>query len=448
MSGHKWWHNQSLRSTQAVAAGWHLFQEVYDKTPQNSELLFRLRGERLVKSLLRAARTSHFGPFLEKANITQKTAGKILSSLPVLKKEVLRESPDGLLTQLVDAWDELRVHTSGTTGEPVMIRHDDSQLIESTAANLRLLDAYGLEPGLRILRFTADPRHDLIDFSTLPNFGNAVTMRLNVSKIQSADTSYINRVCEEFGPHVLWGQPVEVLLALLRCRDKALRLPQPKAVFTHGDTLDPAARKAIATAFDAPHHDLYGLQEFGRVAWECPSAPESYHIEEERVLITSDDASHLLISSLTNEAMSLLRYQPGDCAELISAPCPCGRNQARLKNLEGRQRGLIIDSEGRLTGVKPIRLLLENEELDRWQVRQATPGHLEVLIAPRAPAPDKRLNARLVEAIGRAVSLTKVTVRPVQLAELATPSGKAPHFRLLATQRALGETASSGDARW
>lgn len=445
MAGHKWWHNQSLRTTIGVAEGWELFQELYDATPRDRPLLDRVRRQRLAETLRRAAGTAHFAPVLGDRTISEAAAESVLAELPVLEKTTLREAPASLRTDLVSEWDELRVRTSGTTGEPVSIVHDASLLAESTASNLRMLTAYGLEPGLRVLRLTADPRHSPTAFELLPHFGAASVLRINVATLSASDTSYMDRLCADFRPHVLWGQPLEVLLALLRQREGLLHLPTPQLVLTHGDTLDQSTRTAIATGLDCAHRDVYGLQEFGRVAWECPREPGTYHLDEERVDIATDEDGHVLLSTLTNKAMPLLRYRPGDCATVLRGTCTCGRVHARITGIEGRQRGLVVDADGSLVGVKPIRLALERQPLDRWQVRQEEGGTLDVLIAPRDPAQAAELEEQMTKELAAAVRLSRLRVRSVALEELGTRSGKAPHFQLLATQRAIGQQVATGD---
>lgn len=448
VSFHKWWHNQNLREAHAVAEGWRTFTEVYNPSARDLVTMREKQRERLTHALQRASRTKYYAGILGGRQITPDTAMAVHDSLPLLTKSAFRASTGDFLTGLVEESDELRVRTSGTTGEPLVITHDDSLLTETVAANMRMLDAYGLEPGFRLIRLTSSPRQALVSFSSLASHGGAVVLQLNVSRIGAGEADFVNQLCREFRPDAVWGQPMEVLTAVLRQREQVLRLPALRLVFTHGDTLDPRTRDVITETFDAPHRDIYGLQEFGRVAWECPDAAGTYHIEEERVVVDTDEHGHLLISSLANKAMSLLRYQPGDAGQVLREACPCGRPQARLTGLEGRQRGLVVDRHGQPVSVKPLRLELEAAPLDRWQVIQEEPGRIHVRIAPVRTEDGERLAEQLTSSLGDAVDLAQVTVEPVALADLASASGKAPHFRLLATQHAFSRSTETGNPPW
>ncbi|MER7466794.1 hypothetical protein [Streptomyces sp. NPDC097981] len=449
MTGHHWWHNASLRTAAAVGEGWRLFQTVYLPGEFDREMMEAIRRERLAGALRRAARTSYFSPYLAVTRILPERAESVLSCLPVLEKDVLRHRPEAVTTGLVDAWDELRVHTSGTTGSlcrSLTTTHDDSRLTESAATNLRFLAAYGLSPGLRVIRATADPAHAPVAFETMHYLGGALVLRINVSSLSSRDTSHLERLCADFKPDILWGQPLEALLAALRQSEGTLRLPRLSAVFTHGDSFDAGTRETITQVFGCPHYDQYGLQEFGRVGWECPQSLGTYHVEEERLAVSVDDDSQILISSLTNRAMSLLRYRPGDGGRLMREPCPCGRPHARITGLVGRKRALIADADDTLVNVKPVRAVLDRMPLHRWQVRQEEAGRLEVLIVPVDPADGARTAEEVRVALSQAVRLHELTVRPVELVELATAAGtgKAPQFCLFTTQHTLSDSVAQG----
>lgn len=60
-----------------------------------------------------------------------------------------------------------------------------------------------------MLRLTADTRHSLTAFETLPHFGAATVLRINVAILGRSDTAFVDRLCADFRPHMVWGQPLE-----------------------------------------------------------------------------------------------------------------------------------------------------------------------------------------------------------------------------------------------
>ena len=79
----------------------------------------------------------------------------------------------------------------------------------------------------------------------------------------------------------------------------------------------------------------------------CPEGGR-YHIHCENVLVEIlDDAGkvcapgtvgHLIVTSLNNRIMPLIRYDTGDLAEAVDGPCPCGRTLPAFQRIHGRYR--------------------------------------------------------------------------------------------------------------
>ncbi|MFF7940253.1 hypothetical protein ACFZC5_11120 [Nocardia gamkensis] len=427
----RYWHNQTLRTYAAVAEGWRLYDTVYRHTEWDLDRLTAVSEARLRELL---ALVAEHGTAEQRAALAETGANdeprSVLDHLPVLRKADLIRRPHELRTGLLDSVDVLRARTSGTTGEPVVIEHGESHLINGVAMPMRAFHAYGLAPGFRTLRVTCDPRHGLAHFS-----GDAATwtrLRINIAKVTGANARYVEQLVADFQPDVVWGQPMEVLVLARMITAGELSIPDPRLLLTHGDTVDSQTRKALAATFDAPHRDIFGLQEFGQVAWECPAEAATYHVNEERVHIALDSDGALLLTNLINSAMLLVKYRPEDRAELLSRSCACGRALQRLRGLEGRQRGFIADRDGVPMNVKPLQLYLEALPLRRWQVRQTEPGKVEVSIVHDGPTIDFDTN-RIIAAM----NLSEVVVRRVELEDLLTKGGKSLRFDLFVDQRSL-----------
>ena len=50
----------------------------------------------------------------------------------------------------------------------------------------------------------------------------------------------------------------------------------------------------------------------------------------------------LVFTTLTKEALPLIRYRTGDLGAVIDEPCVCGRTTARLDRLRGRRDDMLI----------------------------------------------------------------------------------------------------------
>jgi phenylacetate-CoA ligase len=175
-------------------------------------------------------------------------------------------------------------------------------------------------------------------------------------------------------PAYLLSFPSNLLALARRMKERGLRLTNLREVRTIGETVTPALREAVAEAWGAPLTDLYSSQEVGYIALQCPSGSGLYHVQCENLLVEILDEAgrpcapgeigRVVVSTLHNFAMPLLRYDTRDYAE-VGAPCPCGRGLPTLVRVLGRKRNMLVlpDGEKRwpLTGfmkyreVAPIR---------------------------------------------------------------------------------------------
>jgi phenylacetate-CoA ligase len=100
---------------------------------------------------------------------------------------------------------------------------------------------------------------------------------------------------------------------------------------------------------------MYGLSEIvgPGVAVQCREERAGSHVNEDHFLVEvidpesgeplpDGDEGELVFSTLTKEALPLLRYRTGDIASIDSAPCPCGRTLARMSTVRGRRDEMLI----------------------------------------------------------------------------------------------------------
>ena len=126
-------------------------------------------------------------------------------------------------------------------------------------------------------------------------------------------------------------------------------------VRTLGEAVTPELRQLSKTVFGVTLRDMYSAAEVGYLALQCPDH-EHYHVQSEVVMVEvlRDDGSacrpgeigRVVVTTLHNFAMPLIRYAIGDYAEVGEA-CPCGRGLPVLKRIMGRSRNLLSLPDGR-----------------------------------------------------------------------------------------------------
>lgn len=132
-------------------------------------------------------------------------------------------------------------------------------------------------------------------------------------------------------------------------------LPKLREVRSFGEAISPELRTVCKSAWGVPLVDMYSSQEAGYIALQCPDEHENYHIQSESIFIEilneagnqcgPGEIGKVVVSTLHNFAMPLIRYELGDYAE-AGALCPCGRGLPTLKRIMGRVRNMITLPSG------------------------------------------------------------------------------------------------------
>lgn len=140
-----------------------------------------------------------------------------------------------------------------------------------------------------------------------------------------------------------------------RALELAIRVPRLKQARTFGGVLHEDARGLVRKAWNAGVADMYTAEEVGYIALQCP-LDDTYHAQSENLVVEIvDDAGRacrpgeigrVVVTTLHNFAMPLIRYAIGDYAE-AGAPCRCGRGLPVLRRILGRQRNILCLPDGR-----------------------------------------------------------------------------------------------------
>lgn len=150
-------------------------------------------------------------------------------------------------------------------------------------------------------------------------------------------------------PRVIVANPSQMLLVAYRYRQEIQNGAAPlnlKAILLSTDYVADSVRERLTAIFHCPVHEHYGMTEMGLGGAVSCSALSGYHLREADLYCEVVDKSgkslpagqygEIVFSTLTREAMPLLRYATGDEGRLLLEPCPCGSILPRLEKVRGR----------------------------------------------------------------------------------------------------------------
>lgn len=140
----------------------------------------------------------------------------------------------------------------------------------------------------------------------------------------------------------------------LYCRERGTVMPFLKEVGSLGEVVSDEIRRDCEQAWNVRLVDMYTAQEVGYIALQCPGY-EHYHVQSENVLVevlrddgapcATGEVGRIVVTTLHNFAMPLIRYEIGDYAE-VGEPCPCGRGLPVLRRILGRVRNMLTLPNG------------------------------------------------------------------------------------------------------
>jgi phenylacetate-CoA ligase len=169
--------------------------------------------------------------------------------------------------------------------------------------------------------------------------------------------------------------------------------------------------------------NLYGLSEIvgPGVSAECAEVRRGAHVHEDHFLpeivdpatgepLPDGQEGELVLTTLTKEALPMLRYRTGDLTSLTGQQCTCGRTTARMARVRNRVDDMLIIRGVNLYPSEVERILLGVEGLSpHYQIvvdRPAALDELTIIVEPVSPEADvDRLRARAARAFHEGTGL-------------------------------------------
>ena len=416
------------------------FPQVYQtyldlaESQKNTACLKQLRRTKLTDILQYAATNVPFyQQFQLNTNDIQEQPYKILQSLPLISKDVIRANYDDYISDNIEPDKCYYTETTGSTGEPFQIVHDKHHEIERAASLLRRLRTWGVPWNCRMLH--AAGRSDTWQEEVLPIYGSMRYGRFGVPG-SSLDLNREDiRKAAEFQPDVIMSHGTEMLLLAQAFNNAGFAL-RPKVLMSYGEVLGENTRAYLTEAFQATVYDVYGTQEFGCIAWQNQFG--EYLIDNERVIVEIIDErgnplpdgeyGEFVITGIVNRTMPLIRYRTGDYGRIsASERSYSGHALPTLDILDGRNPGFIVTPDGTMLNPYTLKRIVEKHPIAQFQIVQNHCENITLNVLPLDGFSEERLHAQvaeLVEPYG-----CHVYVCRCELKDLLGPGGKVRMFQ-------------------
>jgi phenylacetate-CoA ligase len=209
-----------------------------------------------------------------------------------------------------------------------------------------------------------------------------------------------------------------------------------------GEPWTPALGAEIELRLGLTALNMYGLSEMTGpgVAAECLEGRAGLHLNEDHFLaevvdpatgkrLAPGEEGELVLTTLTKEALPLVRYRTGDVATIHLEPCACGRTLARMSAVRGRCDDMLIIRGVNLYPSEIEAALLTVDGLSpHYQIVVERPAALDELTIACEPAADgidvDALAARVAQTLRERTGLT-IGVSLLERGAVSRSEGKA-----------------------
>ncbi len=297
----------------------------------------------------------HYRHKMEELAVTPEDIGSLadIARLPFTIKRDLRDTyPYGLCASPLS--DIVRLHaSSGTTGKPIVVAYTENDITVWRQVIVRALAAAGIHRG-DVLQNAYG--YGLFTGGLGLHYG-AEVLGCTVIPISGGNTERQLMLMRDLGVTAISCTPSYFLHLIDAATKAGINFKEEFKVRVGIFGAEPwteEMRQRIEALSGIHASDIYGLSEIvgPGVAGECIHQcglhifedhfyPEI--IDPETLEVLPDGAiGELVLTTLSKEAMPMIRYRTRDLSQLVAEPCPCGRTIRRLNRINARSDDMLI----------------------------------------------------------------------------------------------------------
>ncbi len=303
-----------------------------------------------------------------------------LHKLPFTTKDDLRATyPFGLFA--VPQSEVVRVHaSSGTTGKATVVGYTRRDIEIWADCVARVLAMGGIGRGDTV---QVSYGYGLFTGGLGAHYG-AEHLGATVVPLSTGNTKKQITMMEDFGVTAICCTP-SYLLYLTEALEEAGKVDKIKlkTAFCGAEPWTDNMRKEIERRLHITAHDIYGLSEVigPGVAGDC-EFHTGLHVYEDNFIpeiidsttlepIPEGETGELVFTTITKEALPLIRYRTKDLTSISYAPCECGRTLARLSKFKGRSDDMLI--------IRGVNVFPSQVEAALLEMGETSPNYLMIV---------------------------------------------------------------------
>jgi phenylacetate-CoA ligase len=273
-----------------------------------------------------------------------------IARLPFTVKTDLRDTyPFGLFASPME--EIVRLHaSSGTTGKPIVVAYTQADLDVWSEVMVRAFVACGMHRGDVIQNAYG---YGLFTGGLGAHYGGEA-LGATVIPISGGNTERQLMVMADFGVTAICCTPSYFLHLLESAKETKTDFSKLRVGVFGAEPWSDSMRERIQDESGIRAHDIYGLSEIigPGVGIEC-TEQRGLHIFEDHFypeiidpdtgeVLPENAEGELVLTTLSKQAMPLLRYRTRDITALVSEQCACGRTLRRIRRIGRRSDDMFI----------------------------------------------------------------------------------------------------------
>ncbi len=342
-----------------------------------------------------------------------------LAAFPFTTKHDLRDNyPFGMFAVPMDMI--ARIHaSSGTTGKPTVVGYTKKDIDTWSHLMARSIRASGGRPGMKV---HVSYGYGLFTGGLGAHYG-AETLGCTVIPVSGGMTERQVQLIRDFKPDIIMVTPSYMLAILDEFRAQGIdpRTSSLQIGIFGAEPWTNSMRAEIEEAFDMDAVDIYGLSEVmgPGVANECVETKDGLHIWEDHFypeiidpesgqVLPDGERGELVFTSLSKEAMPVIRYRTRDLTRLLPGTA---RSHRRMEKVTGRSDDMMIVRGVNVFPTQIEELLLRCEGLaPHYQIELLREERLDIMRLMVEARPERAAGQERTQEAERLTGLIRNTI--------------------------------------
>jgi phenylacetate-CoA ligase len=333
-----------------------------------------------------------------------------LDLIPTVTKQELRaQLPQNVVAGGLDPAQLLTARTSGSSGEPFVIRRTWTEQSLQYLLQLRAFGWLGVRLGDRMATVGLVRPRNPSDSKVIGRALHATGLKQTLKIDGFQDPAAIIAQLAAYQPDVITGMPGMLCRVADHLLEQNTQKVQPRLLIVGGEVLTPLMRRRLTEGFNAPVRETYASHEFPLLGWECPRGGE-FHTCDDGVILEvlhegrpakEGERGEVVATNLHAYAMPFIRYRLGDIATRGEYHPNCSQPFSSIRSIQGRMIDYFPLPDGRV--IHPYQILSSfigggDGWIRQYQLLQEREDRIVLRVQP-ARAPDSECVAALERSV-------------------------------------------------